>query len=78
MPSASLMAWLSRMIFLARRALCSPPSFSTRHVEIQQEGIGAGGILQHVPNARKAIVGKMHGGEFLIQAAEQVVGQTAF
>ncbi len=41
------------------------PQFLHQGMEIQQERIGPGSVLEDVANARKALVGKTYGGKFL-------------
>ena len=65
------MALLSPNDLFGQTRLVLSSQFLHQAMEIQQEGISAGSVLQHVPNARKTIVGEMHRGEFLIQAAEE-------
>ena len=57
---------------LSKPGFVFPSHFFHEAVEIQQKWISPGSVLQDVADARKAVVGKMRGGEFLIQSADQL------
>ena len=65
------MAFVSPMIFLAKRALLLASQLFHQGAKVQQEGISTWSVLQHVANPRKTLVGQGRRGELFIQATQQ-------